>query len=117
MSVSRGRDAERRAEAFLTAAGWRILERNWRAPGGEIDLIGLDGGTLVFAEVKARASKAYGGAAAAVGPVKRRRISKCAALYLRRSRHDGPVRFDVIAVEGESLRHIPGAFRAEGFTR
>jgi len=117
VSVARGREGEARAEAYLSGLGWTILERNRRAPGGEVDLIGRDGRTMVFVEVKQRASRGFGGAAASVGAVKRRRIAKCAVFYLRGARHDGPIRFDVIAIEGESLRHIPSAFRAEGFTR
>jgi putative endonuclease len=105
------------AEAYFRSAGWSILERNWRAPGGEVDLIARDGDTLVFVEVKRRASGAFGGAAASVSGAKRRRLSRCAALYLRSERRDDPVRFDVFAIDNGVSRHIPGAFQAEGFTR
>ena len=83
-----------------------IVERNWRGAAGEVDLIVTDGRTLVIAEVKARADDRFGGAAAAVGPVKQRRLRALAAEFLAAHReHRGAVRFDVVAITG---RHRVG---------
>ena len=80
---TQGRAGEEQAARFLTARGWRILEKNYAAPCGEIDLIALDGKTLVFVEVKARAYSAFGGPLAAVTPAKQRRIAQTAAFSFR----------------------------------
>jgi putative endonuclease len=74
--------------AFLQAAGLKLLERNYRTPGrggGEIDLVMRDrDGTLVFVEVRSRASNAFGGAGASIGAIKQRRIVFAARHYLLR---------------------------------
>lgn len=116
MSVQSGRDGEAFAEQFLTGKGWRILARNWRSAGAEVDLVGRDGETLVFVEVKLRTSNTFGTAAAAVGRVKQRKIIRASIGYIRKISHDGPIRFDVIAIDGKVVNHIPDAFRAEGYT-
>jgi len=90
------------------------VARNYRTPGrggGEIDLIVREaGGTLVFVEVRARAGSEHGGAAASVGAVKQKRIVLAARHYLMRLRTPPPCRFDVVAIEGESILWIKGAF-------
>ena len=110
----RGTAAEDRALAHLQQAGLRLVERNYRTPGrggGEIDLIVRDpDGTLVFVEVRARASSAQGGAAASVGEVKRRRIVFAARHYLLRWPAPPPCRFDVVAIDGERLQWLQAAF-------
>jgi putative endonuclease len=55
-----GRRGEEAASAYLTSLGWRIVDRNWRCPSGEIDIVALDHGELVIVEVKTRRSLAYG---------------------------------------------------------
>jgi putative endonuclease len=112
-----GKAAESAAESYLAGKGFRIVDRGWRARFGEVDLIALDGDTLVFVEVKARSSGAFGPAEAAVDARKQGRIVKTALAYLQRRRHEGPVRFDVVAFQGGAVRHIEGAFSAEGWTR
>lgn len=88
-----------------------IVERNWRGTAGELDLIVTDGRTLVIAEVKARADDRFGGAAAAVGPVKQRRLRALAAEFLAAHReHRGAVRFDVVAITGTHVDVIESAF-------
>src|SRR5512133_1411691 len=83
-----GDAAEDRALAHLQGSGLRLLARNYRTPGrggGEIDLVMREpGGTLVFIEVRHRASRAFGGAAASVGALKQRRIVYAARHYLMR---------------------------------
>ena len=101
------------AEALrcLTGQGMKVLEKNYRRAGGEIDLIVRDGDTIVFVEVKARTSPP----AEAVTPAKMRSIVRVAMGYLQANRLlDSPTRFDVIAIDGTGLRHIRGAFDATG---
>ena len=115
---SRGDAAEDQALAYLQQQGLRLLQRNYRTPGrggGEIDLImQLPDSTVVFVEVRQRASRRYGGAAASVGNVKQRRIIFAARHYLMRSRVLPPTRFDVVVVEAEGLQWLPAAFDASG---
>jgi len=113
----RGDAAEQAALRHLEAAGLRLVQRNYRTPGrggGEIDLIMRDAtdGTLVFVEVRQRASSAFGGAAASVGAVKRRRIVFAARHYLMRLGAPPPCRFDVVVVEPTGLQWLQGAFDA-----
>jgi putative endonuclease len=98
---ARGRAAEQAAAAWLQAQGYEILERNVVNHAGEIDLIARDrGGVLCFVEIKARATAAFGPAIAAVGPAKRRRLSRAAALHLAiRGLHLSPCRFDVLGLD------------------
>ena len=69
-------------------------------------------GTLVFVEVRKRASTRYGGAAASVGAVKQRRIVFAARHYLMRLREPPPCRFDVIGMEGDGIQWMRAAFDA-----
>jgi putative endonuclease len=98
---ARGRAAEQAAVAWLATQGYEIVERNVVNHAGEIDLIARDrGGVLCFVEVKARATAAFGPAIAAVGPAKRRRLSRAAALHLAiRGLHLTPCRFDVLGLD------------------
>jgi putative endonuclease len=96
--------AEEQALRHLQAEGLQLLTRNYRTPGrggGEVDLVMRTAdGTLVFVEVRRRASARYGGAAASVGAVKQRRVVLAARHYLLRWRSPPPCRFDVVAIEG-----------------
>ena len=115
-----GVKAEDRALAFLQRKGLTLVTRNYRVArgpsqrGGEIDLILRDetDGTLVFVEVRARASTAQGGAAASVNAGKQRRLIYAAQHYLLTWRALPPCRFDVVAVDGEEIEWIPAAFDA-----
>ncbi|HOW89450.1 MAG TPA: YraN family protein, partial [Elusimicrobiales bacterium] len=92
-----GRLAEDRAAAYLKALGYKILAMRWSCPMGELDIVALDGGTMVFAEVKARSSFAYGFPAEMVGRRKRARIVKAALSYIKAvNARPEAVRFDVI---------------------
>jgi putative endonuclease len=95
-----GRRAEELAADFLCAAGCQILLRNYRRRLGELDIVARRGRVLVVAEVRTRASAAYGGAAASVTRAKRRRIARATATLLQRRADLArlPVRFDVIVV-------------------
>lgn len=111
-----GEVAEIQALQHLQAAGLRLLERNYRTPGrggGEIDLImQATDGTLVFVEVRQRSGAGHGGAAASVGATKQRRILLAARHYLLRWQAPPPCRFDVVALDGETLQWLQAAFDA-----
>ena len=111
-----GEAAEDRALAHLQARGLRLVARNYRTPGrggGEIDLILRErDGTLVFVEVRKRAGRGFGGAAASVGWHKQRRIVFAARHYLLRLAEPPPCRFDVISMDGGSIHWMRAAFDA-----
>jgi putative endonuclease len=101
---SRGDAAESAARSFLLKAGLKFIDSNFKTPGrggGEIDLImRAPDGTLVFVEVRQRASTSHGGAAASISPVKQQRIVFAARHYLMRFASAPPCRFDVVLVQG-----------------
>lgn len=100
LAHTRGRDAEMQAERYLTGRGLRIEARNYRTRGGEIDLVARDGAYLVFVEVRARASAAWGSSTESVGARKRARLASAAAHYLmvHTGANPPPCRFDVVAI-------------------
>jgi putative endonuclease len=106
------------AANYLTARGYRILERNFRCKGGEVDIIARDPAdkSLVFVEVKARRGLTYGVPQLAVTPFKQRQVSKAALTWLSKNRqHDSNARFDVIAIllhtdAAHGIEHIQNAF-------
>ena len=114
MSIEKGAEAEREAEAFLKAKGFKILERNFRLRMGEIDLIARDADVVVFVEVRARSSNAFGTPQETVTMAKRRRIIRTAQAYVQRHALDAPMRFDVVARSHEGMLHIPDAFDTTG---
>ena len=97
-----GNEMEDVAAAYLQERGVRILERNFRSREAEIDIIGKEGETLIFVEVKARrAKKKSGEASEAVGPAKQKRICRCADFYMHEKGIDPfgtMIRFDVVAI-------------------
>ena len=105
-----GRLGEERAERFLSKVGYRLLARNLQLPGGEIDLLFLDGSTLVVVEVKRRESSDFGSALAAVGRSKRATLRRIAADYAQIVAPQARVRFDVVAIDGERVMHYRNAF-------
>lgn len=113
---ARGQAAEDRALAHLRAAGLVLVARNYRTPGrggGEIDLVLRErAGTLVFVEVRSRASSAFGGAGASIGAAKQRRIVLAARHYLLRWSAPPACRFDVVLIEGERIEWLRAAFDA-----
>ena len=113
---TRGDAAEDAALDHLQAAGLALVARNYRTPGrggGEIDLVmRARDGTLVFVEVRQRASASHGGAGASITPVKQRRIVFAARHFLLRLGRIPPCRFDVVLVEGGQIRWLPAAFDA-----
>jgi putative endonuclease len=117
-----GAAGERTAADYLARRGFRILESNVRCRFGEIDIVAVKDGMIVFVEVKSNRGGAYGLPEEMVTPAKRRRLSLLATWYLQRRGWLGrPARFDVVAVDWEGgsgaaapPRHYPDAFYVEG---
>jgi len=110
-----GAHGEDLAAAHLIEAGLRVLDRNWRCPVGELDIVAREANTLVFCEVKTRRSSAFGDPAEAVTWRKARKLRQLAAHWLtEHDEHAREVRFDVIAVLAEAgqpptVRHVRAA--------
>jgi putative endonuclease len=111
-----GRRGEDAAAAYLERIGYRIEERNWRCPIGEIDIVAWDEGVLVLTEVKTRRTEKTGSAEEAVSPIKQRRLVKLAEAWMASAeRRPASARFDVIAIrviaaDRALLRHYRSAF-------
>jgi len=105
-----GRQGEQLAVDFLTEAGLAVLARNWRCADGEIDIVALDGRTLVVCEVKTRSGVRFGSPLEAVTGLKARRLRRLAVRWVRA--HGlvfDQIRIDVIGV----LRAATGEFSVE----
>lgn len=107
-----GQAGEDAALAYLQRHGLTLLTRNFRCSGGEIDLIMQDRGSIVFVEVRKRASQRHGGAAASVTAAKQRRLIIAAQVYLQQQPSLPACRFDVVAIDGERLRWLKNAIDA-----
>lgn len=95
-----GSNAESLAEKYLMRLGYRILKRNFTIRGGEIDLVALDGQTMVFIEVKARYNKKFGSAIESITPWKLKALKKTALFYIQNVKWgDKPYRFDLLAMD------------------
>jgi putative endonuclease len=96
-----GRRGEKIAERYLKRRGYRIVARNFRAAGAEIDLVAMDGATVVFIEVKTRRNANAGSPAESVTEHKQRQIRRAAEVFAARYRaNERAMRFDVIAIVG-----------------
>ena len=115
--LTRGAAVEAAAQAFLLARGLAPVAQNARLRCGELDLVMAEAGTLVFVEVRYRASQAFGGGAASVDAGKRRKLVRAAGLYLAGHPRwaQRPCRFDVVAASGAEprLEWVRDAFRAD----
>jgi len=115
-----GQEGESAAEQYLRHKGYRIVARNLRSSVGELDLVAEDGQVLVFVEVKARRTDAFGGAIHAVHQRKQEKLIRLAAQYLARHHvKDRPCRFDVVLLQGMAsgapqIEHIQNAFEVSG---
>ena len=118
-----GESAEILAEQMLRKKGYRILDRNVRLPGGELDMIVRQDDMLVFVEVKARRTNNHGGAPYAIHRLKEQRMIKLAAQYMAQHTPEtadpGPCRFDVILCQQNlngfiDMQHIENAFEVSG---
>ena len=117
---SRGDRFETEACAYLAGKGYKILDRNVYLMRKELDIVAMEGDTIVFVEVKGRASGSYGSPVEAVGALKRRRLVMAATAYLKKRRLlERRSRFDVVGIrlgpDGRShFDHIKNAFEAGG---
>ncbi len=107
-----GQKAEQVAESYLKNQGIGIITRNYTCRQGEIDLIGWDGPVLVFIEVKARADDGCGYPGEALTFWKQRRICHTASVFCMKQQipQDAAVRFDVVEIIGNKIRHTKNAF-------
>lgn len=111
-----GRSGEQSAERFLCSKGMQLVARNYRCPQGEIDLVVRDGDTLVFVEVRRRASTAYGSPIETISAAKQRKLTAAAQHFLLSQRISTrqALRFDVIGIvsgdSGETMDWIANAF-------
>lgn len=111
-----GRQAEQAALEYLQRQGLRLLTRNYRCRGGEIDLVMEQGPCLVFVEVRYRSNPRFGGALESVDWRKRAKLVLAAQHYLQSQRANRPARFDVITFDAEGaavrIKWVQNAFQA-----
>lgn len=106
-----GDHGEALVEQWYSEHGYELLERKWRHPAGEIDLVVRRGRVVAFCEVKTRTGDRFGTAAEAVNQAKQRRIRLAASAYLGVTPlRFGLVRFDVACVRGKEVEVIEAAF-------
>jgi len=111
-----GKESEQLAVDYLQKEGYKILQRNYRIRGGEIDIVAKDNNTLVFIEVKSRTTTRYGHAIQSLTRQQQMRISKSALSYMHQHQlNDQSARFDVVAIQknqymGTEIRLIKNAF-------
>lgn len=110
MSRTLGDAAEERAVSFLKAKGYAVVERNFRAKVGELDIVARDGETVVFVEVRSRGRTSFASAAETIGRDKRRKLLLAAKLYAQARGLDCPMRFDVLAEGPDGFEHFEDAF-------
>ena len=113
--LSLGRMGENVAAEILKGAGYRIVERNYRCRGGEVDIVAIDGKIVVCVEVKTRSSEEYGPPQLAVDWRKQRQLSRAAMTYLKEKKLlSWPARFDVVGIvlrgKSRNVEHIKNAF-------
>lgn len=115
-----GRRGEKLAAKFLRQQGYKIVSHSHRQRLGEIDLIALDQGVVVFVEVKSWRSDRSGDPSEAVTPSKQEKLTRAALIYLKQKKLlDHPARFDVISIvlnaeTSPQIRHFKSAFEAVG---
>lgn len=112
---SLGKEGERIAERYLKKKGYRLVERNYRCPAGELDLIALDRRVIVFVEVKTRSGDRFGVPLESVHQRKQQKMIKTALFFLSQHRlHHREARFDVLGISFSGLEpmveHIENAF-------
>ena len=108
----KGRDGEEAASAFLAEKGIKILEKNFRSRTGEVDIIALDGGTLVFVEVKTWAVLGIDALEQALNTKKKHKIIETSKYFLslHREYRYMAIRFDVIFISPGGITHLASAF-------
>lgn len=113
-NFAKGISGENTAAEFLVENGFNILAHNYKSVCGEIDIIAIQNGTLVFIEVKSRLSEKYGNPSEAVDKRKQGRIARAAINYIKQtSLYNMPVRFDVVEITGGKINLIKNAFSSD----
>jgi putative endonuclease len=117
--LSTGKQGEDLAVQYLREKGYRIVERNFRCPFGEMDIVARQGDVLVFVEVRSRRSEGFGDPVESVGLIKQRKLSRIALAYLQRHNLlDCKARFDVVGVkiktDGHTIEIVRDAFELIG---
>ncbi len=120
--IALGRRAEDLAHRYLEAEGLIVVDRNWTLPDrdAEVDIVAVDGDTVVFVEVKSRKDDICGDPLRAIDQAKQRRIARAARLFLRRWRiQPEKARFDIVTVvfEPYQIRHYRGAWSPRDWDR
>ena len=112
-----GNKAEDKAANFLKKQGYKIIERNYTLPLGEVDIIAQKGKTIAFVEVKYRKNADdFGGPVAAVNKAKQKRIINAALSYIKTKKPAfDTLMFDIIAISGDKIEHIQNAFSSDKF--
>lgn len=113
-----GARGEADAERYLSARGLTMVERRYRTPLGEIDLIARDRDAWIFIEVKTRPARRPGSPSGldAITPAKQKRLVRSALIFMKQRRlHNAAMRFDVVAIEGDRIEWIPNAFEPTSF--
>ena len=112
-TLVRGAGAERDAASLLIAAGYRIVDRNFRCKAGELDIVARDGDVLVFVEVRSRSDGDHGDAVEMIRRTKQRRVARVARYYLAAvAPAFEQCRFDIVAITAGEAVLIKDAFRA-----
>lgn len=105
-----GRKGEDLACKYLKKHGYKIIERNFRTPFGEADIIAFKDDTYCFVEVKARSGDGYGLPSEAVNKAKQQRYHRIAEYFCVCMKEEVPVRFDVASVYEGNLEYFEGAY-------
>ena len=110
-----GKKGEDLANDFLIGEGFEILARNWRYGKAELDIIGMDGRTMVFVEVKTRSDDLFERPEDAVTTRKQKLLTQAAIGYMHKSGHDWAVRFDILGIilrgsHPPQITHLKDAF-------
>jgi putative endonuclease len=107
-----GLEGERAVARYLAESGYRILEKNYRSGHREIDIIAMKDDVIAFVEVKKRTGNRFGSGLESITPSKRNHICAAAKRYVHsRGLYDRNVRFDVVSIDGDELRHVENAFQ------
>jgi len=113
--ITTGKEGEKIAADFLKKNGYRIIDKNFRSPLGEIDIVAREKDAIVFVEVKTRKSSELGYPEQAVGIRKQKKMSQLALWYLQKKKIiDTSARFDVVAItmhsSGDEIKLFKNAF-------
>ena len=105
-----GKHGEEQAAKYLKLSGYTILERNFKNPFGEVDIIACKDGTVAFIEVKTRRGENYGSPSEAVDRKRMSKYIQAANYYFYGKQIDATVRFDIIEILHGEINHIDNAF-------